>query len=353
MLRAGDSGEWPVEAVHRQPLSWPSQGPITHGDAGDRAWTLRKDDDMNRTAMLLALTATTAMIAGAASAQNLDRRTGFNTAATGTAFGGTSRVDELNEDIREDIEDDADRNLGRRGNFGRELGFDGSLALRGSASSGNDDAGNLGIGAKFGYFDGANGYDLGFYYAYARARNDDGEFETDQDSLLYDLQYTRDFAQQFYGFAKLQGSYNGDDDGDEVERRNDVFLGFGVGYRVIDTPTTQWSVQGGPGYRFTDFSDIGDAIGSGFDDDDVNEAALGLSSAYANRINQTVYLTMDTDIITSDSDTVLYNDLGLNVAMSNQLALRTSLQTEYHTDPAPGDDSTDHRLGVSLVYSFN
>ncbi len=39
--------------------------------------------------------------------------------------------------------------------------------------------------------------------------------------------------------------------------------------------------------------------------------------------------------------------------MTDQLALRTSLLTEYRTDPLPGFKDTDNTLGVSVVYTFN
>jgi putative salt-induced outer membrane protein len=39
--------------------------------------------------------------------------------------------------------------------------------------------------------------------------------------------------------------------------------------------------------------------------------------------------------------------------MTDALALRTSVLTEYHTDPEPGFKSTDNTFGVSVVYSFN
>jgi hypothetical protein len=40
----------------------------------------------------------------------------------------------------------------------------------------------------------------------------------------------------------------------------------------------------------------------------------------------------DTDIISSESDTVVFNDLGLNVSMTETLAC--AHKAEYHTDPA-------------------
>ncbi|EAR52851.1 Salt-stress induced outer membrane protein [Oceanicola granulosus HTCC2516] len=243
-------------------------------------------------------------------------------------------VEDRNEALTEQIEEDFERDT-TFGNEGRQLGFDGSVALRASAASGNTDNADIGVGANFGYFDGTNGYELGLSYQYGEE-----EGETVEESLLYDLEYTRDFTPRFYGFAKLQGSI------DEFSSfENDTFLGFGAGYRVVNTATTQWSLQAGPGYRVAELSDAVDR--------DFEEAALSVTSNYYTEVANGISLTNDTDIIASESDTVVYNDLGLNVAMNNALALRTSVQTEYHTEPARGMDDTDNTYGVSLVYSFN
>ncbi len=276
-----------------------------------------------------------------------------------TGLIGDSAVEEANEDLADDIEDDFERETFRLGNEGRPDGFTGSVSLRafagtGSSQADNDETTDLGVGANFTYVAGVNGFDLGLNYRYAES---DGE--TDQDDLLYSFQYTRDFSDVLYGFAMLQGTYEGnvdddDDDRDTFERENDAFLGLGAGYRVLNTPDQQWSVQAGPGYRFASFREIGNVISDpNGDGDDIEEFAIAISSDYYQRINETVGVTNDTDVIWSDSDTVLYNDLALNVSMSDALALRTSLLTEYHTDPAPGNKSTEHLFGVSLVYSLN
>ncbi|MBJ3764111.1 DUF481 domain-containing protein [Maribius pontilimi] len=292
--------------------------------------------------------AVAALIAGAAQAQTNT----FNN----TGLIGDSAVANANEDLADDIQEDFERQTFRIGNEGRPQGFTGSMALRATAGTGDsndddDETVDLGLGANFGYVAGPNGYDLGLYYTYS---SDNGD--TTEDNLLYNFQYSRDFNPNLYGYALLQGSYDGrtDDDDDvnnTVERENDVFLGFGAGYRIYNTPDIQWSVQAGPGYRFQSFREIGNVVGDL--DGDESEFAISLSSDYLNRINDNMFISNDTDIITSDSDTVLYNDLGLNVSMTDTLALRTSIQSEYHTDPAIGDKSTEHQFGVSLVYNFN
>ena len=253
-----------------------------------------------------------------------------------TVFTGTNQVDDRIEDLEEDIEEDFERDVDAFGTEGRELGFDGSMALRGSATSGNTDTVDLGIGANFGYFTGLNAYELQLSYDYS-----EDEDETTEESLLYELEYRRSFTPEFYGFAELQGTV------DEFSNyESDTFVGFGVGYRIVNTSEMVWAVQAGPGYRIADLEDLNQV-------DDFEEAALSISSEFYREMNEDVFFTNDTDIITSDSDTVVLNDLGVTVSMNDQLALRTSLLTEYHTEPFAGADDTDNRLGVSLVYSFD
>lgn len=252
-----------------------------------------------------------------------------------TVFDDTDVAETRNESLQEAIEEDFERDAVVFGNEARELGFNGSFALRASASSGNTDTVDAGIGANFNWYDGVNGVGVQLNYSYS----EDGGTVTEE-SLVYDFEYNRDFRRDLFGFAKIQGSF------DEFSSyETDTFVGFGVGYRVFDTPTTQWSVQAGPGYRFAELDD------ASFDD--LDEGAFSVSSDYYQLIAEGVALTNDTDVIWSESDTVVFNDLGVNVALNSALALRTSLVTEYHSDPLPGREDTDNTYGVSLVYSFD
>lgn len=271
---------------------------------------------MKNTALLLAGTALSLMA----------------TASFAQTFGDSS-VDTRNEALSESISDDFERDVNAFGNSGRPLGFDGSMSLQATATSGNTDNTSIGIGTDLGYYDGTNGYQFQLSYQY-----DDNGGTVTEDSVLYELQYTRDFGAAYYGFAKLQGTVES-----TPFNTSDNFLGLGVGYKIYDTRDIQWTVEGGVGYRTADLSSVSD----------FEEGAISLSSDYFNRMNDTVFITNDTDIISSDSDTVVFNELGLNVAMSEVLALRTSLTTEYHTDPQPGLESTDNKVGVSLIYNFN
>ncbi|MCC1493258.1 YdiY family protein [Cognatishimia sp. F0-27] len=249
--------------------------------------------------------------------------------------GGDSVAADRNEDLREAIEDDAERELDRFGNEGRPQGFDGSVAVRAIASKGNTDSFDIGIGSDLNYVWGPNGIELQLNYAYGE---DDGK--KTEESLFYGLEYTRDFNPMVFGFAKLQGSVD-----EFSDYETDTFASFGLGYRVFNEATRQWSVQAGPGYRFSELSDVTRG--------DISEGAFGLSSDYAHKLTDTVFLTNDTDVIWSESDTVVFNDLALNVSMTDTVALRTSVLTEYHSEVSKGVKNTDNTFGVSLVYSFN
>lgn len=252
-----------------------------------------------------------------------------------TLVGGTSVAADRNEDLLEAIEDDAERELDRFGNEGRPQGFDGSVAVRAIASNGNTDSLDIGIGSDLNYVWGPNGIELQLNYAYGE---DDGK--KTEESLFYGLEYTRDLNPVVFGFAKLQGSVD-----EFSDYETDTFASFGVGYRIFNDDRRQWSVQGGPGYRFSELSDVTKG--------DISEGAFGISSDYAHKLTDTVFLTNDTDVIWSDSDTVVFNDLALNVSMTDTVALRTSILTEYHSEVSKGVKNTDNTFGVSLVYSFN
>ncbi len=251
-----------------------------------------------------------------------------------TTFDAQDRAEDAIEDLRESIDEDFERDIPAFGNVGRQVGFEGSFALQGNMTSGNSDTASLGIGTTLGYYDGANGYDLSLSYTYA-----EDDVGTTANRLLYGLQYTRDFGPRWYGYANLQGS--NDPESDSYIR--DTFLGVGVGYKVIDRSDVTWSIAAGPGYRWAE-----QAGG-----DEIKEEAISLTSNYTARLSNTVLGTLDTDVIWSESDTVIYNDAGINVSLNDTLALRTSLVSEFHTDPPPGAKDLDNSFGVSLIYSFN
>lgn len=263
----------------------------------------------------------------------------------GTGFGTDNAVADALEDVREDVAEDFDRDIERFGNEGRELGFQGSVSLRATATSGNSETRDLGLGAGFDYFDGLNGSSLAFVYTYS-----DDEDDEPEENFYLSTDYTRELGRDFFGYARGVAIYDNTEDPTEgSDNRSDIFVGVGAGYRIANSEQFQWSVQAGPGYRWYE------PFGT---EDRVEEVAASLSSNVLYQFSPGVSVTNDTDVIASDANTSVLNDLALNVGLSEALSLRTSLLTEYQSDPgffADGvteRDSTDNTLGVAVVYNF-
>jgi putative salt-induced outer membrane protein len=252
----------------------------------------------------------------------------------------------IDEDI-EDIEARTAAELRRaedRARFGTAAvpqGFAGSLALTGLSNWGNSDNVSVGAAGRFTLGQGAINHSFGVAVDYAEV---DDERETNRILGIYDLTY--DFTPQFYAFGLLRGQY------DEFAAANDIdlFAGAGPGIRVINTDDVAWRVQAGPGVRYTRDVETGDTE---------TELAGIASSRLFFRVTPDVFVTNDTDLLYSDVNTLVSNELALNTRLAGPLSARVGLRTDYNTDPALDPDtgltrrSTDNALTVGVVYSFN
>ena len=274
--------------------------------------------------------------------------------ATGASATGVSAVDDRITDIEDDVIDDFDRSNDpdRFGPSDRRQGLFGSMSLQYSGSTGNSEAQDLAIAGRVSYNQAPFAQSVGLAIEFGE--NDDGVKDTEEVSAIYDAQYY--FNDRFYAFAlgrfTVDGLVDGLDNADETVRdfdedddlRRDGFLGFGPGYRVINTQDTAWRVQAGVGVRYTQ-------TGLQHLTDDGSETEVGyiVSSRLYHRFNEMMFVTNDTDFLSSDANDVITNELGLNFRMSEQLATRVSYQTEYQSDRAI---RTDNKLGVAIVYGF-
>ena len=245
------------------------------------------------------------------------------------------RIDDITDDVQTDMArgDDADR----FGPNGVPQGWRGSFALTASGSDGNTESGELSAAGRLTYGAGPWNHLFGLALEYGEAngvKNEERFFAT--------YEANRYFSEQFYVFGLGRYEYDGFDALGTPGAEKDAFLGFGPGYRVINTRQQTWRVQGGPGVRYYE-----DVLGN-----DETELAGILSSRYFYAVSDTVAFTNDTDLLGSDENTVITNDAGFNFKVSQNLATRLSLRTDYNSDPVAGRESTDNTLGVSLVLGF-
>lgn len=255
-----------------------------------------------------------------------------------TTFDNVGAAADSVDDLQEAILEDQNRDLTRFGTEGREIGQFGSIALRYTSTSNNGDTSNdLGVGLRYGTFDGVNGIDFTAAYVFSE---DNGTITDNR--LLAGADYRRNLSDTLFAYGQLDTVIDrlADNPGDFT---NDTFVGAGLGYRIFNTRTAQWSVQAGPGYRYAE------VVGS----DDITEVAASVSSNVFYSLSDTVFLTNDTNVIYSESSTVIGNDLAVNVALTDTLALRTSYATRFNDATDSKFSDGQNTLGVSVVYNFN
>ena len=260
-----------------------------------------------------------------------------------TAITGIDTLNDQMEDITTEVNRDQNDALDadRFGPNNVEQGWRGSFALTAKGTNGNSDNADVAGAGRLTYGTGSWNHLMGFAIEYGEANSVKSE-----ESFFATYEANRYFTDRFYVFGLGRYNYEGvlyntsDDivDGDEI----DAFIGFGPGYRVLTQPNQTWRIQAGPGARY--FKDASN--------DSDTEVGFLVGSRYYYGFTDTVSFTMDTDVLSSDSNTVVSNNAGLNFKVSDNLSTRVSYQTDYNTDPQPGLRSTDNTFGVSLVLGF-
>ena len=241
------------------------------------------------------------------------------------------RIVDITDNVRKDLNRSNDAS--RFGNPEFRPGLSGSASLSYSGSTGNNESQEFSAGARLRFAQGQIVQTIGVALEFS---DEDGVTSEEEIFGVYDLNYY--FDDRFYGF--VLGRVESDGLADEVgEGKTDAFIGFGPGYRILNTPDVAWRVQAGIGVSYTE-----DGVGN-----DETETGYIVSSRFFYSFNENVFLTNDTDVLKSDSALRVNNDLGVNFKMSDAFSTRVSYLTEYN-DSRP--IRSDNKLGVSLVYGF-
>ena len=260
--------------------------------------------------------------------------------STGANATGVTAIDDRITDVEDAVQDDFDRQADpdRFGPADRRQGLFGNMSLTYSGDTSNDDTNedeqDLSIAGRVSYNQGAFAQSVGLVIDYSES---DGDTTEEDVAAIYDAQYY--FNDRLYAFGL--GRIETDGVATAGEKDRDAFLGFGPGYRVINTENTAWRVQAGVGVRYT--RNVGE--------DSETEVGYIASSRFYHKFNDMIFITNDTDYLTSDANDTLSNSLGLGFRMSDSLATKISYDTDYDK-PDNGDSVTDNTLGVSIVYGF-
>lgn len=258
-------------------------------------------------------------------------------AAPAFAQGALIGIDDLDdriEDVQEDIDDDLNEGSddSRYGSNQFTQGWAGSASIGLTATSGNTDTVDLSLAGRLRYGNGPWNHSVGFL---AEIAEDNNVRNKEEAFLTYEA--NRYVTENAYIFGLGSLGYDGFD-----TNKWDAFLGAGPGYRIVNQQNMTWRVQAGPGVRY-----IEDQLGN-----DTTEVAGIASSRFYQRISESAFLTNDTDVLFSDDNTTVVNDIGVTLKMTDRISTRVGLRTEWDSDPLPGLDDTDNSFNVSMVVGF-
>ena len=248
---------------------------------------------------------------------------------------GIRTLNDRLEDIEDDVADDMARSedAARFGFPEYQPGFSGSASLGYSAQTGNTDSQDFALGVRMRYAQGPWVQTLGVAADFSETA---GTKTEENIFAVYDGNYY--FNERFYMFGLARAQRDGLAD-EATEFSRDGFIGVGPGYRVINESNMAWRLQAGIGVSY-----LRDGLGNS-----ETETGYIASSRFFYQISDSMFLTNDTDVLSSDTALRATNDLGVNFKVTEQLSTRVSYLTDFNDARAI---KSDNRLGVSLVVGF-
>jgi putative salt-induced outer membrane protein len=162
----------------------------------------------------------------------------------------------------------------------------------------------------------------------------------------YELHGQSDYKLDERSYVFGSGRYENDD---FAAYDYQAILAVGYGYKVIDSETAKLETEAGIGYRRqkerATGSEIGDAVFRG-----------GVN--YEQKLNASTKVYDKLLVESGSNNTFLQNEVGLQVSMTDKLALSVAHQIRHNTDvpsaapPARQTKKTDQLITANLVFSF-
>ena len=159
-------------------------------------------------------------------------------------------------------------------------------------------------------------------------------------------QLDRQMTDRMYGFGRL--SYEEDQFSGFDSR---LFVGGGLGYEVLNSERTGWTLEGGPGLKI-DETKPRTVDGVLLPAETTESVSVFGASNYAFQFNDNVSFSNDTDVLYAQESTQLVTVSALTAKLTDALSARISYDVRHDTDPPSGFESTDTATRVSLVYAI-
>ena len=125
-----------------------------------------------------------------------------------------------------------------------------------------------------------------------------------------------------------------------------------MGYKAILPEPVSWNLEGGLGYRSQKTQGpVAPALLPLSVTE--NELALRGFSDLDWVLNDNVSAYNDTEVIFAESNTTIWNEIGLTAQIAGNLAARTSFRVDHNTNVAAGLVKTDTITRVGIVYTMD
>lgn len=226
-----------------------------------------------------------------------------------------------------------------------EDGWTGEGSFSAGYTTGNTETADLGLGLKI-------NREQGIWTYTGEAAVDYGETESVETKNRFFLagEIDRQLGDKLFGFART--SYEKDEFSGFDSR---LFAGVGLGYPIIETETTNWSAQGGPGIKIDEVGEtvrVIDGVPTVIPAYTEESFSVIGSSAFSHDFNDAVRFTNDTNVIYATESTQIGNVSALTAALTDTFSARFSFDVRHDTNPPAGFEATDTVTRASLVYAF-
>ena len=134
-----------------------------------------------------------------------------------------------------------------------------------------------------------------------------------------------------------------------------LFAGGGLGYLIVESERTNWSIQGGPGIKVDEIKptvEVRNGVPVPVPATTEESFSLVGTSEFSHAFNDAVTLTNSTNFIYAQESTQIGNIIALTAALTDTFSARFSFDVRHDTNPPAGFESTDTVTRASLVYSF-
>jgi len=135
---------------------------------------------------------------------------------------------------------------------------------------------------------------------------------------------------------------------------HDTFSGFeyqataalGVGYRLLQSDSMTWDVEGGPGYRVSKVNE------DNTEDSDQRETILRLSTKYSWKLSDNATFEQEASVESGADNTITRSITSLKTTVIGRVAMKLSYTLKSQSHVPVDTKHTDTETAVTLVYSF-